>query len=294
MTPGLYLQLLLLGAIWGTSFLFMRVLSPNIGAWFTAEVRILLGGLGLVAWFAATGFDAQWRRFWKPYLVTGLINTALPFALFSYAALTIPASYSAILNSVAPLWGALFAAIWLNDPFTLRKFAGLLASSSGVALIARIGPVPMTAEVLMAIGAAIAATALYGIASVYIKLSLAQAKPAAVAGCSQLLAGLLFVPVLFTVPPSASFSTGVVVNIAFIGLVCGSVAYLLYYRILSQAGPMHALSVTYLVPLFGMTWGALFLDETITPGMLGGCLMVLGGLALLSSTPRKAAALKAT
>ncbi len=282
MTPLLYVQLVLLGAIWGTSFLFMRILAPNIGALVTAEARVLLGGLGLAVWFAATGFDAQWRRFWKPYLVTGLINTALPFSLFAYAALTIPASYSAILNSVAPLWGALFAAIWLDDRFTWRKFAGLLLGSAGVALIARVGPVPMSMDVLIAIGAAIVGTAFYGVASVYIKLHLASAKPAAVAGGSQLLAGLLFVPILFTGPADASFTASVFIYIAIAGLVCGSVAYLLYYRILALAGPMHALSVTYLVPLFGMAWGALFLDEAITPGMLAGCVLVMAGLTLLA------------
>ncbi len=291
MTTRLYLELLLLGAIWGGSFVFVRALAPNIGALVTTELRLLLGGLGLCAWFAFARFDADWRRYWKHYLGLGLLNTATPFALFGFAALTLPGSYSAIINSMSPLWGAVFAALFLGEALTARKCAGLALGVVGVAFITRAGPVPLNPSTLLAIGACIAATICYGLAGPYIRHNLRDAKPMGIAGGSQMLPALLFLPALFTSPVQASYTPLVLFNIAFIGLVCGSFAFLLYFRLVALAGPVKALTVTFLIPIFGMLWGHLFLGETITPSMVGGCVIVLCGLALLStSAPRKAAA----
>lgn len=291
MTPRLYLELLALSAIWGGAFIYTRVLAPNIGVFVTTEWRLLLGGAGLGVWMLFTRFDANWRVYWKPYLALGLINTAIPFSLFSFAALTLPGSYLAIINSMAPLWGAVFAAIFLGDKLTPRKLAGLVLGMLGVAIITRGGPVPINAQTLAAIGACVAATVCYGLGGVYIKLKLQQAKPAAIAGGSQLLAGLLCAPALFTGPATAVYSPMVWFHISVIGLACGSVAYLLYYRLMTLAGPVKALSVTMLIPVFGMLWGKLFLNEIITAGMIAGGVTVMAGLALLfstsqSSTPR--------
>ena len=285
MTPRLYLELLLLGAIWGGSFIYTRVLAPNIGVLVTAELRLLLGGLGLGVWIAVSRLDGQWRTYWKQYLCLGLLNTAIPFSLFSYAALTLPGSYSAILNSLAPLWGALFAALFLGDKLTLRTLGGLASGILGVALITRGGPVPVNAATLAAIGACVAATICYGLAGVYIKCNLQQAMPTAIAGGSQLLAGLLCAPMLASGPASADYSGMVLFHIAVIGLVCGSVAYLIYYRLMTLAGPVKALSVTLLIPVFGMLWGSVFLNETITAGMMAGSAIVIAGLTLLFTAP---------
>lgn len=282
MTPRLYLELLLLGAIWGGSFIFMRVLAPNIGALVTAELRLALGGLGLCLWFAVTSFDAQWRLYWKRFLLLGLLNTATPFALFGYAALTLPGSYSAIINSMSPLWGALFASVFLGDPLTRRKIAGLLLGVTGVALITRAGPVPVNTATLLATAACIAATICYGLAGIFIKRYLADAKPMAIAAGSQLLPAVVLLPSLLTVPATAQWSGPVLLNVSVVGLLCGSFAFLLYYRLVALAGPVKALSVTFLIPMFGMVWGHVFLDEVVTPGMLGGCVVVLAGLAMLS------------
>ena len=290
MTPRLYLELLALSAIWGGAFIYTRVLAPNIGVFVTTEWRLLLGGAGLGVWMLFTHFDADWCRYWKPYLALGLINTAIPFSLFGFAALTLPGSYLAIINSMAPLWGAVFAALFLGDRLTPRKLAGLVLGMLGVAMITRGGPVPINPQTLAAIGACVAATVCYGLGGVYIKLNLQHAKPAAIAGGSQLLAGLLCAPALLTGPASAIYSPMVWFHISVIGLACGSVAYLLYYRLMALAGPVKALSVTMLIPVFGMLWGKLFLNEIITAGMLGGCVIVVAGLGLLFGTQTAAPA----
>jgi drug/metabolite transporter (DMT)-like permease len=273
MTPRLYLDLLLLSAIWGGAFIYTRVLSPNIGVFVTSESRLLLGGLGLGAWFLMTRFNAQWKLYWKRYLAVGLLNTAIPFTLFSYAALALPGSYLAIFNSLSPLWAAVFAAMFTGEPLTSRKIAGFALGVAGVALITRGGPVPVNTQTLIAVGACLAATICYGLGGIFIKINLQQAKPAGIAGGSQLIAGLLCSPALFSGPPTAVYSAMVWLHIAVAGLVCGSVAYLLYYRLVTLAGPVKALSVT------------MFLNEAITPGMLAGCVTVLAGLALVFRSP---------
>src|SRR5258706_1930874 len=134
MKAGDYTRLVLLAAIWGASFIFMRVAAPAFGTVLTAEGRLLVAGLVLAAWFRITGFDPQWRRYWKPYAAIGLVNLALPSLLYAFALTYIPASIGAVLNATAPMFGALLAALFLGERFSLGKAAGCLAGIAGVVL----------------------------------------------------------------------------------------------------------------------------------------------------------------
>ncbi len=161
--------LLCLSAIWGGSFMFMRYLSPILGPALTADLRMLIAGAFLLALFAATGFRLGWKRNWNRFIVIGLVNSGLPFLLFSFAALYVPASAESVLNALSPLFGAVFSAIWLGEALTPRKSAGLVIGAAGVAAITSFGSLPSSPMLLPAILACIAATACYGLAGVYIK-----------------------------------------------------------------------------------------------------------------------------
>ncbi len=128
MTALSVLLLLLLSAIWGSSFIFIRYLAPLIGPVATADFRMLLAGIALLLFFFATRFTAGWKKNWRHFLVIGIANSALPFVLYSAAALVLPASMEAIFNSLSPMFGALFAALWLGERLTARKVP---ASPSG-------------------------------------------------------------------------------------------------------------------------------------------------------------------
>jgi drug/metabolite transporter (DMT)-like permease len=275
-----------LAAIWGSSFIFMRVLAPVLGPVLTATTRVLIAGVALVAYFRVTGFDANLRGQGRHYVVIGVVNSAIPFLLFSFAALHLPASYSAILNSATPLFAALLSAIFLAERLTPFKIAGLIAGAAGVALVSKAGPVIPDRMFGAAIAACLGAALCYAAASIYMKKYAAGAKPMAIAGWSQVAAGIVLLPLVPFAPASGQITLAVVANVLGLALLCSAIAYLLYYRLIADVGPTRALTVAFLIPLFGMTWGALLLGETITWPMIAGCALIVGGtFAVVQPSP---------
>lgn len=281
------LRLVILSAIWGSSFIFMRVLAPIIGPVLTAGSRVLIGGSAIVAYAAVTRTPLQLSRFGWAYVVIGIINSAIPFALFGFAALHLPASTMGILNSATPLFAALLAAMWLGEPLTRVKIAGLACGAAGVALVSNAGPINPDAMFGWAIAACLIAAFCYAAAGVYLKKRAADAPANVMAGASQLAAAAVLVPIALVTPVASPWpvfgnlallgSAAVIGNALALGLLCSALAYLLYFRLMRDVGPTRTLTVTFLIPLFGMLWGALFLSETITATMIGGCALIIGG-----------------
>lgn len=271
------IRLILLAAIWGGSFIFMRILAPVLGPIPTADLRVLLAGVALIVYFWIINFDPEWRKFWRHYLIIGAINSALPFVLYSFAALHIPASYSVIFNSTAPIFASIFSVLWLGDKFSNRKLLGLLLGTGGVIVVARISSTQINSMFLLSIVACLGAAICYGLAGIYIKKFAPAVKPMAIAGGSQLMAGLLLLPPTVLNPTPGEITPFIVMNVICLAIICSAVAYLLYYRLISDIGPTKALTVTFLMPVFGIVWGAIFLGEAVTPQMLLGAGMIIGG-----------------
>ncbi len=286
-------RLTLLAAIWGGSFIFLRVLSPVLGPVLTATSRVLIAGAALVLYFRVTGVPAELRTQGRHYVVIGLVNSALPFLLFAFAALHLPASYSVILNASTPLFAALLSALFLAERLSGAKIAGLVAGAAGVALVARAGPVEPDAMFFASIAACLGAALCYAASSVYLKKYAGRATPKAIAGWSQLAAGVAMLPLVPFAPLRGEITPAVAANVLGLALLCSAVAYLLYYRLIADVGPTRALTVAFLMPMFGMAWGALLLDETITWPMIAGCALVVGGtftvVAPRAATPRAVA-----
>lgn len=273
-------RLVLLGAIWGASFLFTRITAPLLGPVATADLRMLIGGGALAAWFTSIGFDPQWRRWWLQYLVVGLLTSGLPFLLFAYAAVTLPAGFLSVLNATAPMWGAVMAAVLLGERLTGRRAVGFALGVAGVALVTR--PEPGAAIAVLPLAAALAAPLCYGVAGPYLKRWAASAPARGMALGTQLTAGIVLLPLNAIWPPATTSPSLLIVgSVLALGLVCGAVAYLLYFRLINDIGPTGALTVTYLVPIFGVTWGVIFLGETLSHGMLAGGALVIAGTVLV-------------
>lgn len=270
-------RLALLAAIWGASFVFIRVVAPVLGPLWTATGRVAIGGGALLLWFALTGFDARVRAHWRVYLAIGVINCALPFVLFGYAALTLPASYLVVLNSAAPLFAALGAAATGAERLTPVRLAGLAAGTAGVALVSRAGPLALDGEALAAIAASLAAALCYAIAGMVVKRHARDVPARGIAGWSQAFAFAALVPAALAAPPVAPVTAGVLANLAALGLVCSALAYLLYFRLIADLGPTRAMTVTYLMPAFGVAWGVVWLGEAVTAAMLAGAFLVVAG-----------------
>ena len=279
-------RLVALAAIWGASFIFIRVLAPVLGPILTAVSRVLIAGVVLVVYCRAIRFDAELDRYWRQYAVIGSVNSTIPFVLFGFAALHLPASYLAIFNSTTPLFTALLAVPFLGERLTIAKIAGLFAAVGGVALVSKAGPVVPDVWFGAAVAACLGAAVCYAASSIYMKKRAAGAKPLAIAGWSQVFAGLVLLPVVPFAPPLGTVTPLVIANVLGLALVCSSIAYVLYYRLIADVGPTRALTVAFLIPVFGMLWGALFLDETITLPMIVGCALVIGGAtAVLRPAP---------
>jgi drug/metabolite transporter (DMT)-like permease len=274
----------LLAAIWGSSFLFMRLAIGEFGVMGTAAVRVAVASAVLIPIVAWRGLGPELRKHWKTIALIGLINSGIPFALFAFSLLSITTGLSAILNATAPLFGALVAWFWLSDRLTGSRVLGLAIGFAGVALLAwdkasfradASGVAPGWAVV-----ACLAATLLYGIAANAAKRYLTGLSPLVTAAGSQIGATIgLAIPALFVMPqqmPGAQAWAAVLVA----GVLCTAVAYILYFRLIEQAGPARAVAVTFLVPVFAVIYGTLFLDEQVTPWMVLCGLVIVCGTAL--------------
>ena len=280
MRPADTARLVLLAAIWGASFLFNRITAPVIGPVLTAELRTLIAGVALAAYFALSGYDVEWRRWGRHYLVVGIFSSALPFLLWAYAALSVSAGVLSVLNATSPMWGALCAALLLRERMSMRRIAGLVVGIAGVALVT--SPGGGGTLHYPAVAAALAAAFSYGLIATYIRRWASHVPARGMAAGTQFAAGILLVPLIPLAPPTAMPAPLIVASVLALGLLCGAVAYLLYFRLIADIGATRALTVTYLIPVFGVLWGALFLGETLTPTMLaGGVLVILGTVLVL-------------
>ena len=282
MRPADVARLVVLAAIWGASFVFIRVLVPALGPVWVAALRLLIAGAVLVGWLVATRREAALGRHWRAYLFLGILNSALPFVLYGIAARDLPASTMSILNTATPLFGALLAAAFLGERLTAVRIGGVACGIAGVALVSGGGGLAGGAGAPLAVAACLGATLCYASAGIWLKRFGAGLSPYAIAAWSQLFAGLALVPSGIAVPPPGTVSPAVVANLLALALVCSGIAYVLYYRLMQSVGPTRTLTVTFLMPAFGMAWGALFLGEPITAGMLAGAALVVAGTALVA------------
>lgn len=269
-------RLVALAAIWGASFLFMRIAAPALGPLATADLRMLTAGIALAAWFALTGFDPQWRRRWRYYLLIGSLTSAAPFLLWAYAALDLSAGLLAVINATSPMWGALLSALVLRERLSPQRTGGLVLGVIGVALVSG----PQAASGWLGVAAALAAAFCYGLAGVVMRRWSRDTTARGMAVGTQVMGGLLLLPFLVVAPP-AELAAPALASVLALGLVCTAIAYLLYFRLIADIGPTSALTVTYLIPPFGVLWGALFLGEALTATTLVGALIVLAGTVLV-------------
>ena len=280
MRPADTVRLVSLAAIWGASFLFMRIAAPALGPVLTAELRTLIAGVALAAYFAVTGYDPEYRRWGRHYVIVGILSSAVPFLLWAYAALSLTAGLLSVLNATSPMWGAVCSAVILGERLKARRVTGLVIGVVGVALVTQPGSTETFSY--RAVGAALIAAFCYGLIAAYIKRWASDVPSRGMAVGSQLAAGILLIPFIALWPPADAPTPGVVASILALGLVCSALAYLLYFRLIADIGATGALTVTYLIPVFGVLWGVLFLGETLTlPMLAGGALVVLGTVFVL-------------
>jgi drug/metabolite transporter (DMT)-like permease len=280
------IRLLLLGMIWGASFLFQRITVPVVGASFTAAIRLALSAAMLVFVLRLLGRSLDLRRQWRAWLWLGTISAALPFLCFAYAARSLPAGYMAVINATVPLLTVIFAALLWRVRASWSKRIGVVVGLIGVGVLARYGSLGMNTQALLAIGLCFVASALYAYSSLFIRQHHANVNPLVLAAASQLGAAVAILPLGLWNLPTSLPSTGVIVSLLVLGLVCTGLAYVLYFQLISDVGSEKAVTNTFLVPVFAQIWGALFLHEHLTlAGALGFALVLLAVALVLEFHP---------
>ncbi len=276
-----FAQLVGLSALWGASFLFIRIASPTLGPLVMAAVRVALACLALAALMHLLRHRWPWQR-WRELVVLSILSIALPFALYAWAALKLPAGYSALLNTTSVVFGTLSAAWLREDTLTLRKLAGCVLGFVGVALIVRLGPVQPDAPTLLAAGAAVLAAASYGLSAPLMKRATRQMEPLAIAALLHLLALLWLLPGAGLTWPQARFTPLALGATAVLGVVTSGMAFWAHLRIIRQVSPVAGMSPAFMIPVFGVAWGHLALGEPLGSGMVAGGALVLLATALVT------------
>ncbi|MPR02525.1 EamA family transporter [Pseudomonas kitaguniensis] len=295
MKPVDILYLLGLAAIWGASFLFMRVIAPEIGSVPTAFFRVSIAAAGLLVILAAMRVKWDFQGKFKTILLLGVINSGLPATLYSLAAQVLPAGYSAIFNATTPLMGVLIGGLFFSERLTPSKIAGVTLGLFGVGVLTRAGPVAFDMQLLMGALACLLATTCYGFAGFLARRWLDQrgGLDSRLAALGSMLGATLFLLPLFAYsaishPPASWGGWQVWWSLLGLGLVCTAFAYILYFRLLSSIGPVKSMTVTFMIPPFGVLWGALLLDEPLSMAHLYGGVLIAGALWLVLR-PGKAA-----
>jgi len=274
-------RLFILAAIWGGSFLFTRISAPVLGPVILIQSRVALALLLLLSVALFRRRKLEFRAHWRHYAVFGIVNTAIPFLLFAYAAQTLSAAELSILNATTPIWGAVIGAVWKRDAVNKRVILGLLLGITGVGLVVGLDRVALPPGAGLAIAACLLAASCYGIASNYARAA-QHVDSFATAHGSMWLATLFLLPALPFSSPHSSPDIEVLLAVLAVGLLCTGYAFLLFFRLIREIGATSTLTVTFLIPVFGILWGHLFLHEEVTAGMLLGCGVVLLGTTLVT------------
>ena len=278
------IDFVLLAAIWGASFMFMRVASQEMGAFAAAGLRVCVAALFLLPLLLARGLGPALRRHWKLTFAVGVLNSAIPFVCFTYALLSITTGLSAILNATVPLFGAVLAWLWLKDRPSKSRMLGLAVGFAGVTMLAwdkaSFKPDASGATTGWAVLAVLLACFCYGLAASVAKRFMGGLPSLVSATGSQIGASLALIPFTLLYWPDHAPGLQAWLSVLVLGVVCTGLAYVLYFRLIERAGPARALSVTFAIPAFAVFYGVLLLGESVTPWMVVCALVIIAGTTL--------------
>lgn len=284
------IELLLIAALWGGSFLLMRIAAPVLGPVWLAEIRVLLAGLALLPFLIRSNLWGEARQKLIPLFVVGCINSALPLLLFAFASIFLPVGFTSILDATSPLFGTVVATVWLREKLTLNRLGGLVLGFAGVTVLVGMRTFEATPSTLLAmpsasyaIAAGLLAAFSDATAAPYSQRQLSGVSPLVITTVSLLSAAIFLLPALpFTVPKTIPTPT-VMLAVLALALFSTALAYALYYQLIQNIGSTKALTVAYLIPVFGVIWGGLILHEPVTSSIIFGCSLILLGTAIANN-----------
>ncbi|RYX93851.1 MAG: DMT family transporter [Comamonadaceae bacterium] len=277
-----FVQLIAMSALWGASFPFLRIASPALGPWGTAGLRCILAAITLSVLMRILRNPWPPRDAWLRLTFVSLLTVVLPFVLFTYAALVLPAGYSAVLNATAPLFGVIGAALAGEERITARRLFGCALGFIGVALLVRLGPVAVTTDVIVAAMFCTIAAGCYGFGAIFMKHATMAWQPLPSSAVVHIAAALILVVPVGVTAPSMKPTAAALIAVGILGILTSGFMYWISMRLMREIPASASTSSAFMIPLFGVTWGGMFLGEPVTAGMIPGCLLVLLAMALIT------------
>lgn len=280
------LWLLVVSAIWGASHSLVRIAVSEWGSSITTFLRIAIAAITLTFILRSIQKQIGFKQNFKEFLIVACLNAAFPIFLFAYAARTLPASYLVILNATTPIWNAIFSSVLLKDPFTVKKLGGIALGIGGIVLLEERGTIPtLDSESWFAMCCALFASACYGLVAVYLKWSPRKIDPTVLTAGSNVVGAFLLLPFAFSGDWHWTWGPALPA-ITVLGVLGSGFAFVMYYRLLNEIGAFQASMTTFIMPVFGLFWGWLFLDEFANVPMLIGVAMIISATALLLKHPK--------
>ena len=281
-----FISLIIVSGLWGSSFIFLKLIAPVFGPLLTSSFRLVFAGLFMLIYFLITKKKASIKKNLKWYLIIGVLNSSIPFTLYAFAALYIPANLSVILNSTAPMFGMIFGYLIIGDKFSVQKVTGLLIGTLGVAVITSVTFVENDKMIYLALFACIGSAILYGFSGTLVKKYTSDIDAEELTFGSMLLAGIVLIPFAVSDFSQIYSNLDTLLLLVLFGIFCTAVPYLLFYRLLKEIGPVKALMVTYLMPVFGIIWSVTFLGEVIELRSIVGLFIIFIGIYFITTKKR--------
>ena len=277
-----FFQLIAMSALWGASFPLLRIASPQLGPWGTAGLRCILAAITLSVLMRVLRNPWPPRAAWLRLGFLGLLTVVMPFVLFNWAALSLPSGYSAVLNATAPLFGVIGAALAREERLTARKMLGCALGFAGVTLLVGLGPVAVTNKVITAALFCLVAAASYGFGAILMKRATMAWQPLPSSAAVHVAAAVILLVPTGVTAPTMHLTQGALMAVGVLGIITSGFMYWISMRLMREIPASASTSSAFMIPLFGVTWGGLFLGEPVTAGMLPGCVLVLLAMALIT------------
>ena len=272
--------LILLGAIWGSAFIFIKIAAPEFGAVPLVQARLIIASLIFVPILFRNKYLLLLKPIWKHSLLLAITNNAIPFTLFSLASFGSDSNMLAILNATTAFNTMIIAYFWLKEDVTLKQLTGLIMGFIGVIIL--VNPDASSTSLISAIFCLMGA-ACYSFSTVFIQKNSAKTNKLVLIGWSIIFSAFLMIPMTIIYMPESLPSTEAFLSVLWLGGVSTGLAFLGYVRLIEKIGAVKTSTVAYFLPIFGIIWGYIFLDEIITPGIIFGCITILLGVFLATS-----------